>query len=90
MVEEGAAPGGWRSTRRRAGSGRRIARQADRLPVVLAEGLLVGALLRESLMGDDHAVVVVEGPEAVIEEPVRILAQRDPAKSCGNRLHHRL
>src|SRR5258708_4812803 len=53
-----------------------IRRQQDRLTVIRLQCLLIRTLLAESSRRHDHLAVVRQRPQTIVEQPVRILAQR--------------
>ncbi len=52
-----------------------ILRQHDLRPCILVQRLAITRRFVEGIMGYDDLVVVVQRPEALVEEPMGILAQ---------------
>ena len=50
--------------------------QSDSLACIVFQGFLVWGVFVEAIGGDQHAIVVVERPEAVVEEPMGVFAER--------------
>ena len=55
---------------------RGIARETDSLAMVVEEGLLIRAVFREVPDGNDDGIIISEGPETVVKQPMGVLAQR--------------
>src|SRR5262249_45932150 len=45
------------------------------LPVVGGQQVLFGPRFRDRLKGDHHAIIVTEGPQAVVEQPMGVLSE---------------
>src|SRR5687767_14431156 len=52
---------------KKIGPERLLRRKLNRLAMVLSEEMLLGPGLGERALGDDHAVIVADRPEAVVE-----------------------
>lgn len=57
------------------GKKRRVARQSNPLPMVVAQRFLIGAKFTEAVVSDQDGKVIRERPEAVIKQPVGVFTK---------------